>query len=159
MFKIIHIAFLLSLIILSSCDSARVFEKNIDFDDNEWLSSDTLRFELKLTDADPKNIYVNIRHEFDFAWRNVWLDFNILFPNDSVYASAINIPLSQPDGQWYGACTGNICLLQLPLKSLTNVSFAENGSYVFSLRHEMREDPLKSILSAGIRIENNINED
>ena len=69
------------------------------------------------------------------------------------------MPLSQPDGQWYGDCTGDVCLVQLPLKSMTNFSFPTTGTYVFSLNHEMREDPLKATLSAGIRIENSLNQE
>ena len=154
MLKSYHIILLLGLLCFSSCDQARVYEKNTDFKSNEWLSSDTLSFELELKDTEPKNIYVNIRHQFEFAWRNVWVNLEVQFPNDSTYSMALNVPLSQPDGQWYGDCTGDVCLLQLPLNSFTNYSFPETGSYVFKLNHEMREDPLQAILSAGIRIEN-----
>jgi gliding motility-associated lipoprotein GldH len=154
-----HIGFLICLLIFSSCDQQRVYEKNADFKANEWNSTDTLRFEVDILDTDEKNVYVNIRHQFAFTWRNVWLNLSIQFPNDSIYTTTLNMPLSQPDGQWYGDCTGDVCLVQLPLKSMTNFSFPTTGTYVFSLNHEMREDPLKATLSAGIRIENSLNQE
>lgn len=157
--KMHHIILLVGILLFSSCDEQRVYEKNTDFESAEWSSTDTLRFEVAILDTAKKNVYVNIRHQFDFAWRNVWLNLSIQFPNDSIYTTALNIPLSQPDGQWYGDCTGDVCLVQLPLQSMTNYSFPDTGTYVFSLNHEMREDPLKATLSAGIRIENTIKKD
>ena len=154
-----HIIFFLFALVLSSCDSQRVFEKNEDFKGNEWSSGDTLSFEVAIMDNAPKNVYVNLRHQFEFSWRNVWLNFIIEFPNDSSYKSALNIPLSQPDGQWYGDCTGDVCLIQMPLQSFTNYQFPDTGNYVFRLSHEMREDPLQAVLSAGIRVENALTEE
>jgi len=151
-----HIILLTGILFIGSCDEQRVYENNVDFKSSEWASTDTLIFEVEILDREQKTVFVNIRHQFDFAWRNVWMNLSIQFPNDSIYKTTLNIPLSQPDGQWYGDCTGDACLVQLPLKSMTNYSFSDTGTYVFSLNHEMREDPLKATLSAGIRIENTL---
>ncbi|MFT4970737.1 MAG: gliding motility-associated lipoprotein GldH [Chitinophagales bacterium] len=138
---------------MNSCDELIIFEKDKDFKEQEWMSSDTLQFEVSIEDQDPKNLYINVRHRFNFNWRNIWLNLSVTFPNDSLYELPINIPLSQPDGQWFGDCSGDLCRLQYPLAPFAQTTFGDTGKYVFRLSHEMREDPLLNMLSAGIRIE------
>lgn len=150
-FYIIPLCFVLMLF---SCDELRVFEKNQDLKSAQWASKDSLRFEVSIEDSKPKNVYLNLRHSFDFGWRNAWVNLIIGFPNDSTYAIPVNIPLSQPDGHWYGDCTGSICNIQFPVHELSDFSFNQTGDYTFTLVHEMREDPLLEVLSTGIRIEN-----
>ena len=142
------------ILFFSSCDETRVFEKDIDFKSSEWLAEDIIEFEVEINDVEAKNIYLNLRHSFEFGWRNAWVNLAIKFPNDSIYQLPVNIPLSQPDGQWYGNCTGSICNRQFLVEELSNYTFPQTGIYHFSLSQEMREDPLLQVLSAGIRIEN-----
>lgn len=149
----LYIVFIFAAFYISACDEHRVFEREIDFKKQEWLSSDTLDFVAQIEDQKPKSLYINVRHRFDFNWRNVWLNLGIYFPNDSLYEMPINIPLSQPDGQWFGDCSGDICRIQFPISTYTNYAFPDTGEYLFRLSHEMREDPLMEIMSAGIRVE------
>lgn len=153
-FKLQPLIILFSLAaIFSSCEPELVFEKNIDLQNAQWQIEDTLVFQSKIMDTEAKNLYINFRHDFDFNWRNVWLDLNVTFPNDSIVKYPINIPLSQPNGEWFGKQSGNIYMLQFPIEAFTNYSFKDTGDYTFSLTHQMREIPLQHSLSAGIRIE------
>ncbi|MFT5620598.1 MAG: gliding motility-associated lipoprotein GldH, partial [Flavobacteriaceae bacterium] len=79
---------------MNSCDELIIFEKDKDFKEQEWMSSDTLQFEVSIEDQDSKNLYINVRHRFNFNWRNIWLNLSVTFPNDSLYELPINIPLS-----------------------------------------------------------------
>lgn len=155
-YRMLYIIPLLLLALLTSCDETRVYEKDVDLKSSQWASKDTLKFDVSIEDVNSKNVYLNFRHSFDFGWRNVWVNLIIQFPNDSVYSLPVNIPLSQPDGQWYGKCTGSICNMQFPINELMDYRFSETGNYTISLAHEMREDPLLEVLSTGIRIENNV---
>lgn len=146
------------LLVMSACDSNRVFEKNDDIPQQEWLSSDSLYFDIHIADKAPKNVYLNFRHRFGFNWRNVWINMKMQLPNDSVFVTPVNIPLSQPDGQWYGDCSGDICLMKYPLPDFSSYSFTDTGTYHFTLYHDMREDPLLEVLSVGMRVEQAIAE-
>ena len=150
----LNTVFILLILCFVSCDENRVYEKNMDFKSQQWPSMDTLSFTAHIEDETPLNLYVNVRHRFNYNWRNLWINLGITFPNDSLYETAINIQLSQPDGQWFGDCNGDVCLLKYPLSNYSNYAFADTGFYTFHLNHEMREDPLLEIMSAGIRIEN-----
>ncbi|MCB9226365.1 MAG: gliding motility lipoprotein GldH [Chitinophagales bacterium] len=141
------------VIFLFSCNEGSLYEKNMDIEKGLWQITDTLKFEPKIQDNLPKNLYVNIRHTSAFNWRNLWLNLQIVFPNDSVVNEKINIQLSQPNGQWYGKCSGDVCLIQIPVENYEQYSFTDTGVYTFALSHEMRENPLENILSMGIKIE------
>jgi gliding motility-associated lipoprotein GldH len=138
----------------SSCDEQRVYETNIDIKGNHWEEKDTLSHTFEIKDNLPKNLYINVRHQFDFAWRNMWLQVALKFPNDSIYSFPVNIAMSQPDGQWFGDCSGDVCLLQFPLADYTNYAFQDTGKYTLIMAHEMRENPLASVMSMGLRVEN-----
>lgn len=150
----LNVILILLILCFVSCDEYRVYEKDIDFKSQQWSSMDTLSFTTHIGEETPLNIYVNVRHRFNYNWRNIWLNLGIVFPNDSLYETAINIQLSQPDGQWFGDCSGDVCRLIYPLSNYTNYTCADTGFYTFRLNHEMREDPLQEIMSAGVRIEN-----
>lgn len=154
-----YIVLIILAAFLHACDEHRVFEENQDFKSQEWISSDTIEFSTLIEDSGSKNLYINVRHRFNFNWRNVWLNLAITFPNDSLYITPINIPLSQPDGQWFGDCSGDICALQFPLSAYSNYTFPDTGNYTFNISHDMREDPLLNVMSIGMRIENYTSEE
>lgn len=158
-YRVLYIFPLLLLALLNSCDETRIFEKDIDLKSFQWSLEDSLKFEVSIENEQPKNVYLNFRHSFDFGWRNAWVNIVIQFPNDSIYALPVNISLSQPDGQWYGKCTGSICDMQFPIDKLANYTFSQKGDYTISLVHEMRENPLLEVLSVGIRIENAVSQE
>lgn len=147
--------FLLALIaMLSSCDSKRVFEKNTDFEKMEWTYENPAAFDFSIKDNAPKNLLVNVRHTFHFEWRNIWMKMAITFPNDSVYEMPLNIQLSQPNGKWFGKCTGDICFFQYTLPEYENYTFQDTGKYTIVITQDMRQNPLPEIMSIGLRVEN-----
>lgn len=138
------------IITLFSCDNNRVFEKNTDFKLFEWEHDSEVVFNFKIEDEKPKNVLVNFRHTSVFLSRNVLLSLKITNPKNETEKIDINIPLSEPNGMWFGDCSGNICDIQFPI----NYTFIDTGNYIFSFTQNMRENPLSNIMSIGLRIEN-----
>lgn len=138
---------------LQACDQNVVYEKNIDIPKYQWEQNDSLSFEFNIEDELNKNLFLNVRHRFEYGWRNMWVNMQVHFPNDSVYNTPINISMSQPDGHWFGECSGDICNLQFEVQDYYNYAFMP-GTYRFVFSHEMRENPLPNIMSFGIRLEN-----
>lgn len=139
---------------LSACDSQKVYEKNINIKDNRWEYSNVLHFETNITDTLPKNVLLNFRHTFYFGKRNMLFVFKIKNPKGEESTYHINMPLSEPNGNWFGECAGDICDRTFGVAALQNYSFADTGVYQFSLAQNMRINPLPNAMSAGIRIEN-----
>lgn len=144
-----YISFFILFIIIS-CDDNRIFEKNIDIQNNEWDVNNNLDFEVKIKNTNLKKVFVNFRHTSEFNYRNVILELIVTNPKAIKDTLNINIPLSEPNGKWYGDCTGNICNLQHSIK----YNFSDTGLYKFSFLQNMRENPLSNTLSVGLRIEN-----
>lgn len=136
-------------ILLTGCDSNRIFENNINIEAMQWAYQDSLQFEVFIEEKSAYNVYVNIRHTPEYEWRNIWLKVEMNTPNDST-AEKLNIQLAQPSGKWFGKCMGNTCNMQHLYKQ--NVVL-DTGQYVFRLMQDMRVNPLPNVMSAGIRLE------
>lgn len=141
-------------VFFSSCDENRVYEKNIDFTSYEWKYEDAKVFEIDIADAAPKTIFVNFRHTYFFETRNVLLNLEVKFPNDSILKMPVDILLSEPNGMWHSECSGDICDFKFPIEAFTNYSFADTGKYIFTLTQDMRVNPLKNVMAVGLRVEN-----
>lgn len=142
-------------VFLLCCDSSRLYEKNQDISNYAWNMNDTLLYSFELTDVSkPIHSYINIRHRFEFDWRNIWMKATLIYPNDSAYVFPVNILLSEPNGHWYGNCRGDVCMLQTPLTEKYAFQYTDTGIYTLKINHEMRENPLKGIMSVGFRLDN-----
>jgi gliding motility-associated lipoprotein GldH len=142
--------------LLNSCDKNRVYEENKDIPEMNWNYNETAKFEFEINDNIPKNVLVNLRHSFHYGWRNIWLKTSLTFPNDSIYEFPLNIELSQPNGKWFGKCTGDICFYQYSLPEFSNYSFVDTGIYSITIAQDMRQNPLPNVMSIGVRVENAI---
>lgn len=146
--------FLLFIISLSlfSCDKNRIYELNTDIKNNNWTYIDKKDFEFNITKTNSIQALINFRHTSNFSSRNIILLLQSTNPKGIKDTININIPLSEPNGMWYGKCSGNICNIQYPL----DFNFTDTGKYIFSLQQNMRKNPLPNAMSIGIRIENKI---
>ena len=74
---------LISLILFSllSCDSNRLYEKNISIKNAVWDLSQKPTFEYNNTDTISKvNLKANIRHSSSYPFSNLWLFINTIDP-------------------------------------------------------------------------------
>jgi len=141
-----------SLFFLSSCDKSRIIEENKQLKEYQWSYEDAQTFTAEIKDTSQHyNIYVNVRHSFQFGWRNVWVKIQTTFPDSSRFEKRVNLVLSEPDGHWYGDCLGDNCDMQIPIQQ--NAIFPQPGTYTFKISQDMRVNPLGLIKSVGMRIE------
>lgn len=139
-------------ILLTACDKTRLFEENQQVNDYKWNYTDAKTFAAEVTDTTAHyNIYVNVRHSFQFEWRNVWVKIQTTFPDGKTLEKRVNLVLSEPDGHWFGSCLGDNCDLQVPIQQ--SALFPQPGKYSFKLTQDMRVNPLGFIKSVGLRIE------
>jgi gliding motility-associated lipoprotein GldH len=137
---------------LSSCDPNRLYETNTPIADQRWSYDDIKSYEVEVKDTNTRyNIYINIRHSFQFDWRNVYVQVGTQMPDGRKLEKRVNLPLSEADGKWFGSCLGDNC--DLPVMIQHDAKFPMVGKYTFTIRQDMRANPLTNIKSIGLRIE------
>jgi gliding motility-associated lipoprotein GldH len=147
----LSILFLFSVILLQSCNTIDVYEQTIPIPKHEWKSNTQLNFTPVIKDSTAYyNIYFVLRHTESYHFNNIWIGFTSTFPKDTPRIQRLNIQLAAGKG-WLGTSMDDIIEQRLLINKQPIRLPA--GTYKFSLRQIMREDPLQNILNAGIRIE------
>lgn len=138
--------------LLSSCNDDVVYDEYKSIKNNSWEYSDSVKFEFDIKDtAQHYNLFVNIRHNFYFDWRNIWVKIITVYPNNKVETSSVNLPLSEADGKWYASCSGDICTIRIGIQQ--NAVFPQTGKYKFIIVQDMRQNPLPKLIDVGLRVE------
>jgi len=129
-----------------------VMEKNEQIQDYKWSYDSSKVFTAEIADTlQHYNLYVNVRHSFQFDWRNVWVKIQTVFPDGKSFERRVNLVLSAPDGHWFGDCLGDNCDMQIAIQQ--NAIFPQKGKYTFKISQDMRINPVTAIKSVGMRIE------
>ncbi len=145
-------ACLMVALFFSSCDNGAVMERQEQVKNNNWDYADAKTFTADIKDTvQHYNIYVSVRHGFNFEWRNMWVKIETTFPDGHKYERRVNLILSDADGVWHGDCLGDNCDMLIPIQD--NAFFPELGTYTFTITQDMRVNPLAFVKTVGMRIE------
>lgn len=144
---------------LISCDDARVYEENLDVANKIWIADSAKTFQFNIKDADKRyNLYFNLRNTVAYPYENIYVTYTLRDTLDNqLKKELVNFHLFDPKtGEPFGSGLGDVFDHQLPI--LNNYKFDHTGPYVFHLQQYMRMDSLPEIISAGLRVEQAINE-
>lgn len=146
-------SFLITILFFSSCTQLDTFEKNIQIPEHEWNYSNQPDIHFNITDTiSSYNVFVTLRHTDAYAYKNIWLFISTQQPGDSSYKKErFELILQNQKGEWIGTGMSDIWEVRYPLFS--NIRFTKQGSYTIRLQQTMRDNPLRHIMNAGIRIE------
>lgn len=144
---------LTSVFVIISCDSSRIFEKNVDFDDKVWLADSTQQFSFSLEKEQPVNIYFNVRNTNTYPYHNLYVKYSLTDSTGrEIKSDLINKNLfHEKTGKPYGSGIGDIFSHQFLL--LENLELKDSMEYNIQLTQFMRQDTLEGVVSAGVRIE------
>jgi gliding motility-associated lipoprotein GldH len=143
----------LSLLVLISCGQVDVFEKNTSIPSYAWSRNYPAKGAFKITDTTGLyNIYIVLRHLDKYPYNNIWLNVGLKSPGDSMYFQKVNLSLGNDQSGWEGTGMNDIWEVRKLISGQPR-RFKKSGDYTFDIRHIMRDEPLKGIMSAGIRIE------
>ncbi len=136
---------------LQACDN-NVLVDNFDHIPNQnWTYIKPIKAVVNITDSTKKyNIYINFRHNADYKYANIWLRFHLLGPKLKDEPLRQEFQLALQDGEWLGNGSGNLYSYQLIYKE--NYKFPTNGKYTIVVEQNMRDNPLKNVSDAGIRV-------
>ena len=139
-----------SLLVFNSCNTLDVYEKTVAFPKHNWSSSDTTSFNFQITDTSSLyNLFVVIRHEDAYAFKNIWLNIKVK-TTDSAYTIKREFQLAD-NSHWLGAAMDDI--IEHRIRFNASPIQLKKGNYTFTLQQVMREDPLLHLMNAGIRVE------
>lgn len=137
----------------TSCKTVDVFERNISIPNHQWDQAFTPVISFNISDTvSLYNIYVTLRHSYAYNYNNIWLNLNFQLPGDTVKQQKVDILLADNNKGWLG--TGMDDLFEVRrLITPEPYRFKNSGECTFTLEQIMRENPLKHVMNAGIRVE------
>lgn len=151
-------ALLLLILTISifSCIKSPMYEKNYSFKSNQWKNSNTVSFEVAISDTSQAfSIFMMMRHTEAYPYRNIWLKIKTIDPDKKIVSEVkTEVPLAQLDGKWLGRGMNEIYEHKMPLT--TNgapIKFNKIGNYTIEFSQIMRQDILPEVMSIGLHIE------
>lgn len=137
----------------SSCKTVDVFEKNVSIPGQQWEHAFTPVISFNISDTlSLYNIYVTLRHTYAYNYNNIWLNLHFQLPGDTAKEQKVDILLADNNKGWLG--TGMDDLYEVRrLITPQPYRFKNSGKCTFTLEQVMRENPLKHVMNAGIRVE------
>ena len=149
--KLFPLLLLFIVLGLSSCDKARIFEKNQDIPEEGWKKDNAIKFDVDIKDpSTATNFYINVRNADGYPFQNLYLFIKTTFPNGKMSNDTLECVLANEKGKWLGSGLGDIYDNQILFKR--NVRFPMAGNYKFEIQHGMRVDPVLLIMDVGLRI-------
>lgn len=143
----------LCLLFLSSCDPARVYEQNIDFQESNWSVDNTPVFEFEIQDTTQQfDVFFNVRYNLQYNFYNLYLQHQLIGPDSSKISSSLHqlVLMDPKTGKPLGK--GFSDTYDLQARALKGITFPRSGTYRLKLTQYMRQDPLPNIFSVGVRI-------
>jgi gliding motility-associated lipoprotein GldH len=133
-------------------DSKMIVDQNTEIDNQIWSYNNKVRsdFEIKNT-AIAYNLYLNLRVTPNYKYSNIFVLIHQTGPDNKTETIRYEFKLANPDGEWLGAGTGNLYSYQTIFKS--NFKFALAGKYHVEIEQNMRDNPLRNVSDAGLRVE------
>jgi len=141
-------------VLLNGCDSNRVFEKNVEFNDRTWKIAAPANFEFQIKDASKKyNLLLDVRNSIEYPYARLFVNYDLKSDSASLSKELISVYLfDQKTGKPFGESgIGDIYDHQFPI--LNNHVFKKAGNYQMSFQQFMRQDTIPGILAIGLRVE------
>lgn len=143
---------LASIFLFGSCRQIDMAEQNLYIPSKAWNATDSLTGNIRISDTSAAyNISIVIRHTDAYNYNNIWLLIGMQGPGEAMEYRQVNVPLGTDATGWFGSGMNDIWECRHTLT--VNRRFSRSGSFAFSIKQIMRDEPLKEVLNAGIRLD------
>jgi len=133
-----------------SCSHKEIFFDYYSLTNAEWNRDNPAVFHVKIENlSQPYNVSIEIRNNDDYPFSNIWLFIDYTLPNGNTRTDTVSADLADVYGKWYGK---GLSLYNLSIPYENTVLFPDTGTYIYSIRQGMRENPLKGISDIGLKI-------
>lgn len=150
---LIYFVLLLSTGWFSGCRTMDLYEKHIPIPQHEWKRETPLSGSFIISDTSAEyQLFLVLRHTDAYAYNNIWLNMGLQSPGDSMFIQKLNFSLGDDAQGWYGTGMNDIWEVRKPITDRPR-KFVRSGTYNYSIQQIMRDNPLREMMSAGIRVE------
>lgn len=138
--------------VIISCEPIDIYEKSVTIPGHEWSNSYRPSFDFTIKDtSSPYKIFLVLRHSEKYNFNNIYVNLYIKGPGqDTAVKIQKDIPLATNEKGWLGIGMDDIYEHR---SLLAQGQTLKAGNYSFTIEQIMREDPLKNVLNAGLRLE------
>ncbi len=145
------------LMALYACDSNRIYENNLEFNDRAWKVIEEPRFEFTVPNSsDHYNLFYNVRNSLDFPYARIFVTWHLYDSTGKEITKKLvfNDLFDEKTGRPLGdSGLGDLYDHRFPI--LENYSFANPGKYSLKLDQFNRQDTLQGVIAVGVRVERN----
>ncbi len=150
--RLVGVISLVLSLFLVSCFDLPYYSKSYVVDSSGWESTDSLRFNFHISDSTNRyDCAISLSHTGNYPFSNIYLFVDFEFPNGKNRVDTLHITLADRTGVWYGSGLGDMTSLDVTLHS--GITFPITGTYVVTVIHGMRRDPLEGVTDLGFRLE------
>jgi gliding motility-associated lipoprotein GldH len=122
-----------------SCSDAIEFTKYKSLPNASWEANKNVFFEFEVTDTIlPKNLFINIRNNKEYAFSNLYVITEMVFPNGNKVIDTLQYEMADETGKYLGKGFTDIKENKLFYKE--EKVFPQFGKYTFNIRHAMRKN-------------------
>jgi len=142
--------------LLTGCNTIDLYEKSVSIPGHAWSSGfrPSFTFTIKDTSA-PYKVFFVLRHTDRYSFNNIYINIITKIPGaDTTQTGPLPLELATNEKGWLATGMDDIYEHRIQLSDAgRDFYFKKPGEYSFTVEQIMREDPLKNVLSAGLRIE------
>lgn len=152
MFRNLIIPAFFLLLITAACDKEKFFDQSVSIPNDAWPADQEVVFDVNIEDTvSAYRFFINVRNSTSYRYSNIYFFLTTEFPNGGMSQDTIECVLADKTGKWLGKGTGKYRDNRVFIRE--NIRFPLKGTYRISLNQAMREQKLKGISEAGIRLE------
>lgn len=143
---------LLSVIFSSCIKNDALIDTHQAISRHRWSYLNKVQIPFEISDTAARyNLLINLRHTSEYKYSNIFFLIHIILPDGKKFVERKEFRLALPDGEWLGKGAGDIYSYELPYKA--DYKFNRKGKYVLILEQNMRDNPLREVTDAGLRVE------
>ena len=143
------------MLLMNACnvkDPKMIVDQNTEIYNENWAYNNPVRSDFFIDDTLASyNLYLNLRVTPDYKYSNIFVLVHQTGPDKKTTTTRFEITLANRDGEWLGQGTGNLYSYQVAFK--THYKFPQKGKYHISIEQNMRDNPLRQVSDAGLRVE------
>ena len=136
-------------VLVAACSSRTVFSEFRNSPLSGWDKDSVLVYEVGITDTVATyDVVLSLRHGQNYPYQNIWF-----FVEDaSGVCDTLEYYLADQRGRWLGNNRFGE-RMEMPCLVGSAVQFAHPGTYVYKVRHGMREAELQGVTEVGLTVE------
>ena len=144
---------LFSACLLTACNENTVYHSSQSLPDEGWGKSDTLSFQIPITDSIPTTLrlFAEVRNRIEYPYHDLHLFISQNLQDSTVWRTdTIAFSLADSTGRWTGHGWGSIYQSETFIKSVLPL---RSGNYTIKVINGMKDEKLQGLSDVGIRIE------